>query len=97
MKDGALPSVVHSIGKNSFLVGIPQKCFPWVFFFFFGFGFLDVLGWRREGCCGGWLDHASPVYADKVPALARGSFHGASAFYVNEFSALSCCFSSCGA
>ena len=29
MKDGALPSVVHSIGKNSFLVGIPQKCCPW--------------------------------------------------------------------
>ena len=33
MKDGALPSVVHSIGKNSFLVGIAQKCCPWFFFF----------------------------------------------------------------
>ena len=81
------------LDENSYLVKCPQNVFP---VFFFEFEFQDVLGWRFEDYVAGWLDHAPPVYADKVPALARGSFHGASAFYVNEFSALSCCFSSCG-
>ena len=62
---------------------MPLKCFPW--FFFFEFEFQDVLGWRLEDCVAGWSDHAPPVYADKVPALVKGLFHGVSAFSVNEF------------
>ncbi len=61
---------------------MPPECFPC---FFFRFEFQDVLGWRFDDYVAGWLDHAPPVYADKVPALAKRLFHGVSAFSVSEF------------